>query len=130
MHVYQFESVGGEDVVRGDDDGVEPDVGREVLPQPLVVPQVVRVLGTASFQWSDQLQMKLYLRYPQLIRVVFSFILNETNGRQPGYEEAYEDGDKRIFGEQSPVPEQTNIKHQETRKVSYMLLLQSVYTYL
>ena len=57
--VYQFESVGGEDIVRGDDDGVEPDVGGEVLPQPLVVPQVVRVLATASslsvqinYEWS------------------------------------------------------------------------------
>ena len=56
--------------------------------------------------------MKLYLRYPQLIRIVFSFVLNETNGRQPGYEEADEDGDERILGEQSPVPDQTNIKHQ------------------
>ena len=91
--VYQFESVGGEDIVRGDDDGVEPDVRGEVLPQPLVVPQVVRVLATASIECSDWLQMKLYLRYPQLIRIIFSFVLNETNGRQPGYEEAYEDGD-------------------------------------
>ena len=49
MIVYQFESVGGEHIVRGDDDGVEPDVGREVLPQPLVVPQVVRVLATGTF---------------------------------------------------------------------------------
>ena len=113
MHVYQFESVGGEDIVRGDDDGVKPDVGWEVLPQPLVVPQVVRVLVTASFECSDQLQMKLYLRYPQLIRIIFSFVLNETNGRQPGYEEADEDGDQRILGEQSPVP--------GSGKVSYVL---------
>ena len=48
MIVYQFESVGGEHIVRGDDDGVEPDVGWEVLPQPLVVPQVVRVLATGT----------------------------------------------------------------------------------
>ena len=48
MHVYQLESVGGEHIVRGDDDGVEPDVGGEVLPQPLVVPQVVRVLATGT----------------------------------------------------------------------------------
>ena len=46
--VYQFESVGGENIVRGDDDGVEPDVGWEVLPQPLVVTQVVRVLATGT----------------------------------------------------------------------------------
>ena len=56
--VYQFESVGGEDIVRGDDDGVEPDVWGEVLPQPLVVPQVVRVLSTGTlnvqidYKWS------------------------------------------------------------------------------
>ena len=46
MHVYQFESVGIENIVRGDYDGVEPNVGGKVLPQPLVVPQVVRVLAT------------------------------------------------------------------------------------
>ena len=54
--VYQFESVGGEHIVRGDDDGVEPDVGREVLPQPLVVPQVVRVLATGTL--SGQINYK------------------------------------------------------------------------
>ena len=67
--------------------------------------------------------MKLYLRYPQLIRIIFSFVLNETNGRQPGYEEAYEDGDQRILGEQSSVPGQTNIKHQ----VSHVCVIVRLY---
>ena len=61
MIVYQFESVGGEHIVRGDDDGVEPDVGGEVLPQPLVVTQVVRVLGTGTL--SGQIDYKRSYSY-------------------------------------------------------------------
>ena len=41
---YQFQRLWDKDVVPGDDDGVESDVRGEMLPQPLVIPQIVRVL--------------------------------------------------------------------------------------
>ena len=45
MDAEQLQETGpAQYVIPGQDDGVEPDVGRELLPQPLVVPQVVRVL--------------------------------------------------------------------------------------
>ena len=41
---HQFQSLRIEDIVACDDDRVEPDIRGEMLPQPLMVSQVVRVL--------------------------------------------------------------------------------------
>ena len=41
---HQFQSLRIEDIIACDDDGVEPDIRGEMLPQPLMVSQVVRVL--------------------------------------------------------------------------------------
>ena len=41
---HQFQSLRIEDIVACDDDRVEPDIRGEMLPKPLMVSQVVRVL--------------------------------------------------------------------------------------
>ena len=41
---YQFQRLWDKDVVPCDDDWVESDVRGEMLPQPLVIPDIIRVL--------------------------------------------------------------------------------------
>ncbi len=43
--IYLTKNGGLEDVIRTQDDGVEPEIIREVPGEPVLVPDVVRILG-------------------------------------------------------------------------------------
>ena len=42
---YLLDPIRGEDIVSGEDNRVEPDFRGEVLPEPIMVSQVIRILN-------------------------------------------------------------------------------------
>ena len=79
--------VGGENVVSSEYERVEPDIIGEILPQPLMVPQVVGVLG-----------------YPQLVGVVLRLELEEPDAGQGGNEQGDADKGQWILANLAPIP--------------------------
>jgi hypothetical protein len=56
VHIYLTKNGGLENVIRTQDDRVEPEIIREVLGEPVLVPDVVRILGKQAHRSASQPQ--------------------------------------------------------------------------